>query len=44
MTRSTVSTANKVCFAVPEIVPGVDGFVGKVTVQSRSIAVVRIAR
>lgn len=44
MTWSVDSVAMRECFAVPAMIPGVEGFVGKVIVRSRSIDVVRIER
>ncbi len=42
ITRSIVSIARSVCFAVPTMVPGVDGVVGNVIVSVRSMFVVRM--
>ena len=43
-TWSIDSAATRECFAVPEIMPGVDGVEGNVIVKLRSMAVVRIDR
>ena len=43
-TWSTDSAATSECFAVPEMMPGVDGVQGNVIVRLRSMAVVRIDR
>ena len=43
-TWSTDSAATRECFAVPEMMPGVDGVDGNVIVKLRSMAVVRMDR
>lgn len=44
MTWSVDSVAMRECFAVPAMMPGVEGVWGNVIVRSRSIEVVRIVR